>query len=83
MYPLWVLSPIRNFFRLDFIRKLAAQYARKACSIGYDRQVVSHAIGGAGFVQVLRRGKAVIAGQDTAIIQKLQRYSGFSDIGDA
>ena len=58
------------FFRLDFIRKLAAQYARKACSIGYDRQVVSHAIGGAGFVQVLRRGKAVIAGQDTAISQK-------------
>lgn len=43
---------------------------RKACSISYDRQVVSHAIGGAGFVQVLRRGKAVIVGQDTAIIQK-------------
>ena len=52
------------FFRLDFIRKLAAQYARKACSIGYDRQVVSHAIGGAGFVQVLRRGKAVIADEN-------------------
>ena len=56
------------FFRLDFIRKLAAQYARKACPIGYDRQVVFHAIGGAGFMQVLCRSKAVVTGQDTAII---------------